>query len=51
MQPYDRVPVGYVFVEIITESETYHIYKTVLLTIKVAARNLSGAATHNLSTT
>jgi hypothetical protein len=36
--------------------ETYHIYKAVLLTIKVAARNLSGAPndqskepTHSLS--
>jgi hypothetical protein len=33
-----------VFIEIITESETYHIYKAVLLTIKVAARNASGAS-------
>jgi hypothetical protein len=32
-----------VFVEIVTESEIYHIYKAVLLTIKVAARNASGA--------
>jgi hypothetical protein len=31
-----------VFVEIVTESETYHIYKAVLLTIKVAARDASG---------
>jgi hypothetical protein len=31
------------FVEIVTESETYHIYKTVLLTIKVAARDASEA--------
>ncbi len=31
------------FVEIVTESETCHIYKAVLLTIKVAARNVSGA--------
>jgi hypothetical protein len=31
-----------VFVEIVTESETYHIYKAVLLTIKVVARNVSG---------
>jgi hypothetical protein len=30
-----------VFVKIVTESETYHIYKAVLLTIKVAARNAS----------
>jgi hypothetical protein len=29
-------------VEIVRESETCHIYKTVLLTIKVAARNVSG---------
>jgi hypothetical protein len=32
-----------VFIEIVTESETYHIYKVVLLTIKVAARNVSRA--------
>jgi hypothetical protein len=30
-----------VFVEIVTESKNYHIYKVVLLTIKVAARNAS----------
>jgi hypothetical protein len=29
------------FVEIVIESETCHIYKAVLLTIKVAARNVS----------
>jgi hypothetical protein len=29
-------------VEIVTESKTCHIYKTVLLTIKIAARNASG---------
>jgi hypothetical protein len=39
-----------VFVEIVTESETCHIYKAVLLTIKVAARNTSGQATHNFFT-
>jgi hypothetical protein len=33
-----------VFVEIVTESKTYHIYKAVLLTIKIAARNASGAS-------
>jgi hypothetical protein len=33
-----------VFVEIVTESETCHIYKMVLLTIKVAARNASGVS-------
>jgi hypothetical protein len=27
------------FIEIVTESETYHIYKAVLLTIKVAAHD------------
>jgi hypothetical protein len=32
-----------VFVEIVIESEICHIYKTVLLTIKVAARDASGA--------
>jgi hypothetical protein len=31
------------FVEIVTESETCDIYKAVILTIKVAARNVSGA--------
>jgi hypothetical protein len=30
-----------VFVEIVTESKNYHIYKVVLFTIKVAARNVS----------
>jgi hypothetical protein len=30
-----------VSIEIITESETYHIYKAVLLTIKVADCNTS----------
>jgi hypothetical protein len=42
-----------VFVEIVTESETGHIYKAVLLIIKVAVRNISGARKHeskNLST-
>jgi hypothetical protein len=29
----DRVLIRYAFVEIITESETYHVYKVVLLTI------------------
>jgi hypothetical protein len=28
-----------VFVEIVTESETCHIYKSVLLTIKIAVRD------------
>jgi hypothetical protein len=32
-----------VFIEIVTESETWHIYKAVFLTIKVAVRNASGA--------
>jgi hypothetical protein len=31
-----------VFVEIVTDSETCHIYKAVLLTIKVVAHNASG---------
>jgi hypothetical protein len=34
------------FVEIVIESETCHIYKAVLLTIKVAAHNVSGACRH-----
>jgi hypothetical protein len=31
-----------VFIEILTKSKTYHIYKAVLLTVKVAVRNASG---------
>jgi hypothetical protein len=31
-----------VFIDVVTESEIYYIYKSVLLTIKVAARNVSG---------
>jgi hypothetical protein len=31
-----------VFIDVVTESEIYYIYKSVLLTIKVAARNISG---------
>jgi hypothetical protein len=42
-QPEDRVLVGCVFVEIVTQSETYHIYKVVLLTVKVGARDASRA--------
>jgi hypothetical protein len=38
------VPVRCVFVEIVTESETCHIYKAVLWIIKVATRNASGAS-------
>jgi hypothetical protein len=30
-----------VFIEIVTESEIYHIYKAVLRTIKVTVRNAS----------
>jgi hypothetical protein len=33
-----RVPIRCVFVWIVTESETYHIYKTVLQTIKAVVR-------------
>jgi hypothetical protein len=29
----DRVSIGYVFMKIVKESETCHVYKTVLLTI------------------
>jgi hypothetical protein len=36
-----------VIVEIVTESETCHIYKAVLLVIKVAARNVSMACARN----
>jgi hypothetical protein len=39
-----------VFVEIVTGSETCHIYKAVLLTIKVAPVKHLGQATHSLST-
>jgi hypothetical protein len=38
------VSIGCMFVEIVTESKTYRIYKVVLLTIKVAACNASGAS-------
>jgi hypothetical protein len=40
-KPENRVLVGCVFIEIVTESETCHIYKTVLLIIKVVSRNVS----------
>jgi hypothetical protein len=33
-----------VFVEIVIESETYHIYNVILLTIKIAAHNTSGVS-------
>jgi hypothetical protein len=33
-----------VFIEIVTESEICHIYKAVLLTVKVAVRNSPGAS-------
>jgi hypothetical protein len=36
-----------VFVEIVTESEICYIYKSVLLGIKVATRNVSRARTRN----
>jgi hypothetical protein len=39
-----RVLIGCVFVEIITESETCHICRAVILTIYVAACNSSGAS-------
>jgi hypothetical protein len=29
----DRVPIGYVFIGIVTESETYRIYELILLII------------------
>jgi hypothetical protein len=38
-----RVMIGYVFVRVVTELETYHIYEVVLRAIKVATHNLSGA--------
>jgi hypothetical protein len=37
-----RVPIGCVFVRVVTELKTYHIYEAVLRTIKVAAHNLAG---------
>jgi hypothetical protein len=40
----DKVSIGYVFVGIVTESETCCIYEAVLLIIKVAACNLLGAS-------
>jgi hypothetical protein len=36
--------------EIVIESEIYHIYKTVLLTIKVVGRNVSRAHGHEART-
>jgi hypothetical protein len=42
--PKIEIPVRCVFVEIVTESETCHIYKPVLLTTKVAAHNTSGVS-------
>jgi hypothetical protein len=39
-----RVLIGCVFVGVVTESKTYHIYEAVLKTIKAATRNLSGAS-------
>jgi hypothetical protein len=53
MHKYVTILVGYMFMEIVTESKTYHIYKSILLTIKVAVHNVSGARRHeskNLST-
>jgi hypothetical protein len=49
-----RVPIGCVFMGIVTESKTCRIYKAVLLTIKIAAHNLSGAtqfSQHNTTNT
>jgi hypothetical protein len=40
----DKVSIGYVFVGIVTESETCCIYEAVLLIIKVAACNLLEAS-------
>jgi hypothetical protein len=39
-----RVLIGCVFVRVVTELKICHIYEGVLRTIKVAARNLSGAS-------
>jgi hypothetical protein len=40
----DRVPIGYVFVGIVTESKICCIYEAVLLIIKIAARNSFGVS-------
>jgi hypothetical protein len=39
-----RVLIGWVFVWVVTESKTYHIYEAVLQTIKVVAHNISRAS-------
>jgi hypothetical protein len=39
-----RVLIWCVFIRVITELETYHIYKVVLWTIKATTRNLSAAS-------
>jgi hypothetical protein len=39
-----RVLIGCMFVKVVTELETCHIYEVVLQTIKVAAYNLLGAS-------
>jgi hypothetical protein len=36
-----RVIIGCVFIRVVTESKTCHIYEAVLQTIKAATRNLS----------
>jgi hypothetical protein len=38
------VLIGCVFIRVVTELETYHIYEVVLQIMKVAARNLSEAS-------
>jgi hypothetical protein len=40
-----------VFIDIVTESKTCHIYKMVLLTIKVTAHNVSGASNESMNKT
>jgi hypothetical protein len=37
-----RVLIRYVFIRVVAERETCHIYEKVLQTIKIAAHNLSG---------
>jgi hypothetical protein len=39
-----RVLIGCVFVKVVTELKTCHIYEVVLRTIKIAARNLLGTS-------
>jgi hypothetical protein len=46
-----RVLIECMLVGVVTESKTCHVYEAVLQTIKVAARNLSGASNSLAKTT